>query len=85
MALGPFSKQDHAAITSLGMEFAVSVGLCTWAGYVLDTKWGSAPWLLVVGAFAGFALGFYIILRAAKNMSRADANLTKADKKDGRS
>ena len=85
MALGPFSKQDHVEITSLGIEFAVSVVLGTWAGYVLDGKLGSGPWLLVAGAFAGFALGFYIILRAAKNMSRGDANLKKAEKKDGRS
>lgn len=85
MALGPFSKRDHLEITTLGMEFAAAVVLGAFAGYFLDGKLGSGPWLLVGGAFAGFALGFYIILRAAKNMSRADANLKKADKKDGRS
>ena len=85
MALGSFSKQDHAVITSLGIEFAVSVILGTWAGYALDGKLGTGPWLLVAGAFAGFTLGFYMILRAAKNMSRENANLKKADKKDGRS
>ncbi len=85
MAAGPFSKQDHVEITTLGLEFAVAVGLGTWAGYFVDGKLGTAPWMLVAGAFAGFALGFYTILRAAKNMSRADANLKKADKKDGRS
>lgn len=85
MALGPFSKGDHVEITTLGLEFASAVGLGTWAGYFLDGKWNTGPWLVVTGAFAGFALGFYIILRAAKNMSRADANLNKAEKKDGRS
>ena len=85
MALGPFSKGDHIEITTLGLEFASAVGLCTWAGYVLDKKWGSAPWLLVLGALVGFALGFYMIVRAAKNMSRAGVNLKKAEKKDGRS
>lgn len=85
MALGPFSKGDHIEITTLGLEFASVVGLCTWAGYVLDKKWGSAPWLLVLGALVGFALGFYMIVRAAKNMSRAGVNLKKAEKKDGRS
>lgn len=85
MAVGPFSKQDHVEITTLGLEFATAEGLGVWAGYWLDGKLGTSPWLLVAGALAGFALGFYIILRAAKNMSRADGNLKKADKKDGRS
>lgn len=85
MAAGPFSKQDHVEITTLGLEFATAEGLGVWVGYWLDGKFGTSPWLLVIGALAGFALGFYIILRAAKNMSRADANLKKADKKDGRS
>ena len=85
MALGPFSKRDHIEITTLGLEFASAVGLCTWAGYALDKKWGSSPWLLVAGAFAGFGLGFYMVVRAAKNMSRAGVNLNKADKTDGRS
>lgn len=85
MAVGPFSKQDHAAITTLGLEFATAEILGVWAGYWLDGKLGTSPWLLVGGAVAGFSLGFYIILRAAGNMSRADANLKKADKQDGRS
>lgn len=80
MAVGPFSKQDHVEITTLGLEFAVAMALGTWAGYFLDGKLGTSPWLLVAGAVAGFALGFYIILRAAKNMSRADGNSKKADK-----
>ncbi len=85
MAVGPFSKQDHVEITTLGLEFATAEGLGVWAGYWLDGRLDTSPWLLVAGAVAGFALGFYIILRAAKNMSRAGANFKKADKKDGRS
>ncbi len=84
MALGPFSKQDHLQITTLGLEFAVSEILCVWAGYWMDKKLGSFPWGIIVGAVAGFGLGFYQILRAAKQMARENANLQKAEKKDGR-
>lgn len=84
MALGPFSKQDHLQITTLGLEFAVSEILCVWAGYWLDKRLGSFPWGVVAGAAAGFGLGFYQILRAAKQMARENANLQKAEKKDGR-
>ena len=57
MALGPFSKQDHLEITTLGLEFAVSEILGAGAGYFLDKHWGTSPWCLVAGAIAGFALG----------------------------
>ncbi len=85
MALGPFTKQDHLEITTLGMEFAVSEILCAGAGYWLDQRWGTAPWCLVAGAAAGFALGLYQILRAARQMTQDNAKFKKAEeKKDGR-
>ncbi len=83
MALGPFTKQDHVEITTLGMEFAVSEILCAGAGYWLDSHWGTAPWCLVAGAAAGFGLGLYQIIRAAGKMARKDQNLKKAEQKDG--
>ncbi len=84
MALGPFSKQDHLQITTLGLEFAVSEILCVWAGFWADKKLGSFPWGVVAGAAVGFALGFYQILRAAKQMAQDNAKLKKAEQKDGR-
>ena len=38
MALGPFTKQDHLQITTLGLEFAVSEILGAYVGYRLDEK-----------------------------------------------
>ncbi len=83
MAFGPFSKQDHLEITTLGMEFAVSEILCTGAGYWLDQKCGTFPWCLVGGAAAGFALGLYQIIRAARNMAQ-QTKFKKVETKDGR-
>ena len=40
----------------IGLELAAGVGLGFWAGYRLDQKLGSAPWLMLAGAAAG--LGF---------------------------
>ena len=84
MPLGPFSKQDHMQITSLGMEFAVAEILGAAFGFWLDKKWGTTPWMLLVGVVCGFALGFYMIWRAAKEMEKQTA-LSKEIKKDGRS
>lgn len=85
MALGPFSKQDHLEITTLGLEFAVSEILGAGAGYFLDKHWGTSPWCLVAGAIAGFALGMYQIIRGASKLTHGNVHLKKAEQKDGRS
>ena len=85
MAIGPFTKKDHVKITTLGLEFAVSEILGAYAGYWLDGKLGTSPWGLIAGVWAGFGLGFYQILRAAKAMQAEADKLKKAGKKDGRS
>ena len=85
MGLGPFSKQDHVEITTLGTEFAVAEILGTAVGFLLDNKWGTTPWLLIAGAIVGFGVGFYIILRAAKQYPRQKKTLTQAEEKNGRS
>ncbi len=71
MKTGPFSKQEHVTITTLGLEFAVAEILGVGAGFWLDKKWGTSPWMILVGVFAGFALGFYIIWRTAQEMDRS--------------
>ncbi len=84
MGFGGFSKQDHLQISSLGMEFAVAELLGIGLGFWLDSKCGTTPWMLLVGAVVGFALGFYIIFRAAKEMER-QAQAGKVKKDNGRS
>lgn len=44
---------------NLGSMFAVSLLLGTGAGYWLDGKLGTRPWLTLVGSLLGVALGFY--------------------------
>ena len=70
MKLSPFSVQDFATISTLGLEFAVAVALGVGTGYFADQKWALAPWGTVAGVFAGFALGMYIVIREAKRMEK---------------
>lgn len=41
-----------------------AVGLWTLVGWWLDKKFGTGPWLLVVGAVLGMGLGFYLFFRS---------------------
>ena len=70
MAVGPFSKQDHLQITTLGMEFAVAEILGAGLGLWLDSKCNTHPWLFLLGVAGGFALGLYMIIRGAQDMDR---------------
>ncbi len=69
----PFATQDFATISTLGLEFAVAVALGVGAGYFVDHKWNFSPWCTIVGVFAGFALGMYIVIKEAKRMEKENA------------
>jgi F0F1-type ATP synthase assembly protein I len=53
---------DLYLYSGLGFQFAATVGLFALGGRWLDGKWGSSPWLLLVGVFTGFALGLVSML-----------------------
>jgi F0F1-type ATP synthase assembly protein I len=46
------------------MTFAIIVAAGTLAGHWADNHFGTAPWLLLVGALLGIAVGFYHFLKA---------------------
>lgn len=47
----------------LGLQFALSVGLFTWLGWIADNRIGWTPLLTIVGAFVGAGGGFYSMYR----------------------
>lgn len=44
---------------NIGWMFVVSMGVGIYGGYQADAYLGTEPWLLVVGALLGMAVGFY--------------------------
>ena len=50
-------------LIGLGFEIAAPVLLFLFAGYKLDGWLGSTPWLLLVGALIGMAVGFYSLYK----------------------
>lgn len=47
------------ALFGLGFEIAVPIVLLMYVGYRLDGWWETTPWLFLVGAILGIAIGFY--------------------------
>lgn len=56
-------KDNYWNYAQIGLELAGGVLLGFWAGYRLDKRLGTAPWLMLGGAAAGMAAGFYLVAK----------------------
>lgn len=56
----PTDAGEYAAV---GLQFAAGILLFTFLGSWLDGRLGTAPWLLMIGVFAGFGLSLLWIYR----------------------
>jgi F0F1-type ATP synthase assembly protein I len=61
---GPRRDDGLSRYGALGVQFAASVGLLAWGGHWLDSRWGTSPWMLLVGACLGFVGSIIAILRS---------------------
>ena len=52
-SIGTAMRWAHQ-VTSIGLELAIPVG----GGFWLDQKYGTAPWLMILGALIGAYLAF---------------------------
>lgn len=53
-------------ISNIGFQMAVP----PLAGWWADSKWGTAPWLLIVGAGFGFLSGMLAILKLSSSFEK---------------
>lgn len=55
---------SSSKLMGLGLQFVIGILLFLYAGMWLDKKFGTAPWLLLLGALVGAGAGFYSLWRA---------------------
>ena len=75
---GPRSRPDARGedmsswfrLAGIGFEFIVAVGLFGAIGWWLDRTFNTGPWLMISGFGVGFAVGLFLMVRAAKQMFR---------------
>lgn len=63
-------RRSWYQMTALGMEFVVAILLFGGIGWWLDGRAGTEPWLTIVGFFLGFAVGLWMLVRAANKAFR---------------
>jgi len=71
--------QGWARWASVGLEFGLSVALCTWGGWWLDGRMGWSPWGTLAGAMLGVASGLYLLVKAALAGERKPAGVAHPD------
>lgn len=59
----PGDPQSWMRYSHLGVQFAMTFGVITYAGYWADTRLGSSPAFTLLGTAAGFGIGFYHLYR----------------------
>jgi len=56
----------------LGTELVASVGVGTIIGFILDSWFGTKPWLIIIFFFLGAAAGMLNVIRTANRMQKED-------------
>ncbi|MDQ3521171.1 MAG: AtpZ/AtpI family protein [Gemmatimonadota bacterium] len=54
----------------VGVQFAGAILLFLFAGRWLDERLGTSPWMVMLGVFVGFGLGFFSMYRQMVIMPR---------------
>ena len=63
---------EIARLGGLGVQFAVTVVVCTAAGWWADRELGTSPWVLFAGVFIGAVAAFYQVCRALISHDRQE-------------
>ena len=66
----PGPVESPKALVGLGIEMAVPIVLCMYAGYRLDRWLDTNPWWFLAGAALGVTLGFYNFFRRVMPLGR---------------
>ena len=56
----------------LGTELVAAVGVGTIIGFILDSWFGTKPWLIIIFFFLGAAAGMLNVIRAANRRQKED-------------
>lgn len=70
MASRPGPLRTIGIVGGLGFVLGLSALLGALAGHYLDQRWGTGPWLTLVGTLVGTAAGFYEVVRALQQLMR---------------
>lgn len=69
---------------TVGIELVLCVAVGMWLGSKGDARWGTTPWLTLLGLVGGAYAGFRAIFKAAATLTRDAEEAERADEEDRR-
>ncbi len=78
---GPLPK-GTAQYAGVGVQFALTFMVFGAIGYWLDEKWGTRPWLLIVGVFVGATGAFISLVKKFPTSKKPAASRTDESEPD---
>ena len=81
---GARSKQglSGAEFAGIGVQFALTILVFVFAGVWLDKRFGTSPWLVLVGVVIGAGGGFYSMYLKAVRATKGGPPPTGGSKRD---
>ncbi|NMC87441.1 MAG: AtpZ/AtpI family protein [Candidatus Moranbacteria bacterium] len=61
----------------LGYSIAIPLVIFTLGGRLLDKKFGTSPWLLLIGLFLSIIVTFYIVYKKLMDIIRSEERMEK--------
>ena len=68
----PTTLERGAQAAALVTNMAVSTAALGWLGHWLDTRFETAPWLLVIGISLGFSAGMFALFKGLSRLNPDD-------------
>ena len=69
-----YNKNENSssigAAFKLSTELVAAVAVGTIIGFILDTTFGTKPWLIIIFFFIGVVAGIINVVKSAKNMQK---------------
>ncbi len=81
MLAGRKTTKAVLAYSSIGLQLAGTLLLCVYAGFWLDRRYGTTPWLLVAGAAVGMTAGFFNMFKELRMLEKNTEGSEKDDSK----
>lgn len=70
MAGNERNSSEWYKLAGVGFEFIVAIFILGGLGWWLDARLNTTPWLMIAGAVLGFAVGLWLLLKAASRSFR---------------
>jgi ATP synthase protein I len=78
---GRKTTKSVLAYSSVGLQLAGTLLICVYAGFWLDRRYDTSPWLVLAGAAVGMTAGFFNMF---KELQALDKNTEDSEKDDSK-